>query len=283
MNRVFSGTSVMVKHRPRVSPRVCAFTLIELVLILALLGLFTLLLPPALARSQTPSNAVRCLNNYRQLGAAWRMYAEDNQGRLAPNHDGSSASSWAGGWIDFTSSSDNTNTELLINHDRYPGTAFLGPYLRNPRPFKCPSDKSTVSIYGQRLPRVRSVSMNGRVGEGARSWTSASQYLLYTNIAVLGGSAASRVIVFVDELEESINDATFFIDPDTAWELIDYPASRHNAGADFGFADGHAEIHRWHDLRTMPVLKPGQLLPFNIPMPGNIDVLWLQQHAAARK
>jgi len=43
--------------------------------------------------------------------------------------------------------------------------------------------------------------------------------------------------------------------------------------------DGHAEIKRWMDDRTMPPLQPAGLIPDQFRSPNNPDVLWLQQHA----
>jgi prepilin-type processing-associated H-X9-DG protein len=88
------------------------------------------------------------------------------------------------------------------------------------------------------------------------------------------------MFVVLDEREDSINDGWFATDPDTMYQLIDYPASYHNRAAGFSFADGHSEIHRWRDARTMPSLSPGQLLPLNVNLPGDQDVVWLSQHAA---
>jgi len=47
--------------------------------------------------------------------------------------------------------------------------------------------------------------------------------------------------------------------------LVDCPASCHNNAARIAFADGHLEIHKWLDSRTIP--------------PQNIDMLWMQQHS----
>jgi prepilin-type processing-associated H-X9-DG protein len=269
-------------------PSVPAFTIIELLVIVAILALLGSILAPTMARTAPNNKAIGCLNNLRQLGAAWRMYAEDNRGKLAYNHDGGNAGkqpgaeSWAGGWEDFTSGSDATNTDLLVNHQRYPFSAYLGPYIISPRPFKCPADKSTVYISGQQLPRVRSFSMSNRVGEGSRSWVTPSAFLMYSNIAGIYKPVPAQLFVFLDEREESINDAWFCTDTDTPWRLVDYPAARHNGGAGFAFADSHSEIHKWKDKRTMPILAPGQTLPLNSNFPGDVDVQWLQQHASAR-
>jgi prepilin-type processing-associated H-X9-DG protein len=53
------------------------------------------------------------------------------------------------------------------------------------------------------------------------------------------------------------------------------PASYHaGGGANFSFADGHSEIHRWTDARTKRPVVPGQV-ERNVPARGNPDYLWL--------
>ena len=63
--------------------------------------------------------------------------------------------------------------------------------------------------------------------------------------------------------------------------IIDYPASYHNGACTFSFADGHSELHRWRDPRTMPRVDGS--FPFNVVSPGNIDMLWLRSHATAAR
>lgn len=276
-------------HKPPGGRESQAFTLIELLAVACVLCLLAAVLATAMARTAPNSPAMQCLNNYRRLGAAFSMYAEDNRGRLVYNHDGAQtgkvagSEAWVGGWMDYTTASDNTNTDLLINHERYPFGAFFGPYLKTPGPFKCPADKSSVLMAGQRMPRVRSVSMSNRVGQGSRSWSSFTSYQMYSKIADFSQPPPSQIFVFLDEHPDSINDGWFVTDPDTQWQLIDYPAAYHNGGCGFGFADGHSEIHRWKDKRTMPILGPGQILPLNVTLPGDVDLQWLQQHAAGRR
>jgi hypothetical protein len=130
-------------------------------------------------------------------------------------------------------------------------------------------------------PRVRSVSMNNCIGQGGRLWTTSSAYTLYTNANQFGSPA--QLFVFLDEREDSINDAVFFSDPDTRFQIIDLPASYHDGAGAFGFADGHGEVHLWRDSRTSPVLQPGLPLILYVNMPGNVDIDWLQQHASERR
>src|SRR5579859_165997 len=113
-----------------------AFTLVELATLVALLALAAALVVPALARTKPNTRALGCLNNLRQLASAWHIYADDNAARLVWNRDGAnvgiaSSQDWVGGWLDFTTASDNTNTAKLVDHARYPLAAYLGAYLKS--------------------------------------------------------------------------------------------------------------------------------------------------------
>lgn len=262
-----------------------AFTLLELITVLVLAALLALTLTPSLARTRPSSNASQCLNNLRQLAVAWRVYSEDYNGHLVPNPWGAAAgtsgsASWAGGWLDLTTaSSDNTNVLFLIRPGPLGGSAaLLGPYSRSVSLYKCPSDRSTMP--GSSLPRVRSVSLNGRVGEVSTTWKTPTAYRLYKKSSSLISPTPSQHFIFLDEREDSINDPAFLTDPDTPWQIIDFPGAYHSGGGNFAFADGRAELHRWLDPRTVPPLNPG--ISLNLNFPNDPDVLWVQQHAASR-
>src|SRR5262245_22729118 len=125
-----------------------AFTLLELVVVIAVLSLIAATFLPSLSNGESRSPAFECLNHHRQLCNAWRMYAEDNSDRLVVNLHGGAAQGgagdptfgmgWVEGWLDWTLRTDNTNVAFLIN----PKYARLASYVKGAtNVFKCPEDR----------------------------------------------------------------------------------------------------------------------------------------------
>lgn len=61
-----------------------AFTLIELLIVIAIIAILAGILFPVLTAAKQQANKAKCAANLRQLALANRMYAEDNGGRFVP-------------------------------------------------------------------------------------------------------------------------------------------------------------------------------------------------------
>jgi prepilin-type processing-associated H-X9-DG protein len=71
-------------------------------------------------------------------------------------------------------------------------------------------------------------------------------------------SKASRTesLVFVDAHVDSLTTCLFELDRDKNFELwVHFPAARHAGRGIISYTDGHAEIHRWRDARTLVPVK----------------------------
>jgi len=199
-------------------------------------------------------------------GGEARGGAAANNARNAP---------WVVGWLDWTTSSDNTNVSFLVD-EKY---SKLAKYFGNARKIlKCPSDKFVSPAQRARgwTDRVRSVSGNIGVGDGnaeSGPWESIYKHIRKTSGFIFPGP--SETWVCMDEHPDSINDAGFFNPRQSSW--IDQPATYHNGAAGLSFADGHAEIHKWKGSLAAPRAQTVKLNN-SIDAParaGDPDISWL--------
>lgn len=124
-----------------------AFTLIELLIVLAIIGILAAILFPVFASARDSARSSACLSNERQIGMATRMYMQDFDGAFFHHHEG-----WVlddGTQVDSlptdTSGCDgggqgNSNAEK-------PWAIFIQPYCSGRQIMFCPSDTTSRSSH----------------------------------------------------------------------------------------------------------------------------------------
>src|SRR6185436_14996721 len=109
-------------------------TLVELLIVVAIIGILSAILLPALARTKARAQGIICLNNTKQFAIALIGYADDHGGRLPYNLGaGTTPSSpltpppdmslnWVNNVLSWGLNPDNTNSVPLVQDG-------LGPYV----------------------------------------------------------------------------------------------------------------------------------------------------------
>lgn len=278
----------MIENMKTSARSACAFSRIDLVSIMGVLGIFALMQVCLFARSSHESAGTSCRNNLRRLTLAWQLYADDNGGKLlGAAASGSGTPGWSGGeWLDIPSN-DPAEYDPALSIQQSP----LWRYAPDHRIWKCPADFTFAinATNSEAVPRVRSYSMNNWMGgPGWGASESSGPWKVFSRMADLTDPGPSKTFLLIDEHEQSINDAYFVVDMSgypnlpNLWTIVDYPADRHSNGANLSFADGHVEAWIWKDARTRPPRVNGPM-PLNVSSTNNLDVLRLQSAATGKR
>lgn len=148
-----------------------AFTLIELLIVAAIILVLGGLLTSAVVRAKASAQRAICTNNLKQLHTAWLLYVSDHRDILTPNNNLNlgerlgkrpDTPNWVAGHVEYENANTGYNAKDTINTSNLISYPFgsIGPYTRSIGIYKYPTDQSYIILDGGHFPRIRSYSMN---------------------------------------------------------------------------------------------------------------------------
>src|SRR5262249_12785503 len=119
------------------------FTLVELLVVLAIISLLSALLLPGLGRAKAKAQSVVCSGNLRQLGIAFVLYVDDNLDTFPTGAPASALGAQPEDWIWWQVETGRSGQSSM----RDGHGSSLAPYLGGYKPsyFRCPADKDALA------------------------------------------------------------------------------------------------------------------------------------------
>jgi prepilin-type N-terminal cleavage/methylation domain-containing protein len=254
------------------------FTLIELLVVIAIIAILAAMLLPALAAAKRKAGTAVCMNNHKQLLLGWKMFADDNGDHMV-GADCKDSTCWRiepgdGTYtvvptIPLTMTDPSLLNKFMDEQGYLQGSLYR--YCPNPEIMHCPADIR----YKSGIPAFCSYSVpTGMNGSKTATYPAVIPLAKDTDI-----HHPTDAFVFDEEASnQNVNNSGYYEDqncwamgfpagatPPTYNSVVfwDATAAFHLTSAVFGFADGHAENHKWLDAATiqcanyMGANKPG--------------------------
>jgi prepilin-type N-terminal cleavage/methylation domain-containing protein/prepilin-type processing-associated H-X9-DG protein len=218
-------------------------TLIELVVVIAIIGILAALLLTSFARTKASAERTACVNNQKQMITAWSAFPVDTDGTLVANHrwQGKTEDDMPKPWVyghGHPLAATMKNVDYLVDSSY----AAFAQYIPNAKVYKCPGNE--IQVDG--VEAIRSYAMNNYMGAYEPIGTD-TNFVHYQNIDDVLTPDQRFVTADINRAFICFTAMIVYMQAD-AWHHP--PAFHHNGAGTFSFADGHVESKRWREGTT---------------------------------
>ena len=269
-----------LNSRSEIQTKPTGFTLIELLVVIAIIAILAGMLLPALANAKGKAQRITCTSNLRQWGLAQAMYMDDNNqmfpnARIPKGVPGTPASYSADNmlWTDLASFAAAGSGDLgwFNGLPPYISAKRLCDYSENPvqwvetrNIFVCPTAAARPA---ERDPLVNVMFHYAINPSGNRGLTDVGYG---TNFSLTMVQRPSAFVAYFETRTHSTEMPFYGTDPakniGSSHGSTSKFSSRHNAGANMNFADGHVAWFKYTYVCSNAVTKAAD--------PGNSDIQW---------
>ncbi len=210
--------------------RCCAFTLIEMLVVIAIISILASLLFPALNKALSTARDISCTNNVKQQAFGVIAYTGDNSGIIPPHTTGGNPTNtpWLGlicPYLGVSLSTDSGGGGWLAKKSTGIFQPVSGLLL-------CPSRESSEAAKNDLLANNYGINFHITYKDAEHN-NSIKRFKKPSKRCLLGDNARTSTL-YIYPILEGHNDVSI----------------RHlnNTGSDIAYADGHAEVAFLYDI-----------------------------------